>query len=80
MTQNLQLNFRTSIPSTLASASDSDDEFKWWREEIKKPEYRLKIWAYLALAAAFVGDEERMNEYAALAEREKTTIASRQNT
>lgn len=53
---------------------DSDDEWAWWREAIKDPRYRMRTWAWLALGAAFVGDEEKMNQYAKLAEDEKALI------
>lgn len=70
MTKNSQLNFRSPTRPALASASGSDDEFAEWREEIKKPEYRLRIWAMLAITCAFVGDEYKSNYYAELAEKE----------
>jgi hypothetical protein len=79
MTRNSQLNFRPPTRPALASASGSDDGFAEWHEEIKKPEYRLRIWAMLAITCAFVGDEHKSNYYAELAEKEKAIIASRQN-
>lgn len=79
MSTAFAMSVKQNRPRRFAEARGSDDDWSWWHEAIKAPEYRLRTWAWLALAAAFVGDEDRMNEYTALAEREKAIIASRQN-
>jgi hypothetical protein len=79
MTTALQQERKRQRRQPLRAARGSDDDWSWWREAIKDPEYRLRIWAWQALAAAFVGDEHNMNYYSELAEREKALIASRQN-
>jgi hypothetical protein len=48
-----------------------DDEFNQWKEDIKSPDYRRKIWEMLAFTCAFVGDSFKANYYLTLAEREK---------
>jgi len=62
-------------PSSVAERSSALATGPALPEWMNTPEKRRRIWAWMALAAAFVGDDERAGEYERHAQREDAECA-----